>query len=327
MSTWRRRVNYIFIFINRAPPYVNDSQWDNILPFLERGFREGTIAVAPRGVNNEWNLHFRDETYPAMARLIENFILYANVNPNKVYLVGFSAGGDGAYQMAERIPHLLAGISPQGGHPNGVSTINQCNLPMYLAVGEKDAAYKRNKVMGEHYNNIIGNRQKYGGPYLAKCEVVSNSPHSFQCWIKPRKGYFNNDKNIVVTNDTAFDFLYANQRIPYPTEINLDTNIFRTPLRNHFSKRGNFFYFIEIGDKSTELIRLKINYQNCSIQVFEGNNFRIWINSKVFGNEIIAVNGNKIRLNKNNNLAKENMKLFCDPYYAFDSFIDVGSFN
>ena len=101
----------------QAAPSVNDSQWKNIIPFELNGFQNGTIAVAPRGINNAWNLHFIDESYPAFTRLIENYIIFKNVDPNRVYLMGFSAGGDGTYQVSERIPYMFAACSPQAGHP------------------------------------------------------------------------------------------------------------------------------------------------------------------------------------------------------------------
>ena len=39
-------------------------------------------------------------------RLIENMILFENVDPNRVYILGYSAGGDGVYQIAPRIVNL-----------------------------------------------------------------------------------------------------------------------------------------------------------------------------------------------------------------------------
>ena len=36
-------------------------------------------------------------------RLIENMILFENVDPNRVYFLGYSAGGDGVYQIAPRL--------------------------------------------------------------------------------------------------------------------------------------------------------------------------------------------------------------------------------
>ena len=315
----------------QAAPATNDSQWRDIIPFESNGFKNGTIAVAPRGLNNAWNLHFIDETYPAFTRLIENYIIFKNVDPNRVYLMGFSAGGDGTYQVSERIPYMLAACSPQAGHPNGVSTINLCNLPTYLAAGEKDGAFKRNQICVDYYRKILEQNGKYCGNYIAKVEVVAGSGHSFQCWRTPRNSFFNGDKQAKQSNDTAFTFMYSYTRNPNPSGISCDTKTFLTPLRNYYTQRGNFFYNIEIGKNPPELIQVQINYGNNTINVKEGNNFRINLNSGIFkkGN-VVAVTANgkteNYQLQRDGNYARNNMKLFCDPNYGYDSFIDIGNF-
>ena len=311
---------------------MNDSQWKDIIPFESGGFQNGTIAVAPRGINNEWNLHFLNESYPAITRLIEDYIIFRSVDPNRVYLMGFSAGGDGTYQLSERLPHLLAACSPQAGHPNGVSTINICNLPTYLAAGEKDGAFKRNQICVEYYNKIMGQNGKYLGRYIAKVEVVGGSGHSFQCWKRPRKSKFNGAKNITSSNETAFDFMYSHTRNPFPTDLSLDTKCFLTPLRNYYTQRGNTFYNIEVGKNPSNIIQVQINYNNNTIIVKEGSNFKINLSSNLFrnGDVVNVVEGGKTtqyRLQKDANYALNNMKLFCDPYYGFDSYVTVGNFQ
>ena len=316
----------------QCPASVNDSQWKNIIPFESSGFKDGTIAVAPRGINNAWNLHFIDESYPAYVRLIENYIIFKNVDPNRVYLMGFSAGGDGTYQVSERIPHLLAACSPQAGHPNGVRTINLCNLPTYLAAGEKDTSFKRNQICVDYYNQILGQNGKYCGNYIAKVEVVAGSGHSFQCWRVPRNSFFNGEKQAKKSNDTAFTFMYSYTRNPYPQGISCDVKTFLTKLRNYYSQRGNTFYNIEIGKTQSEIIQIQINYGNNTINVKEGNNFRINLLSSLFkkGNNVsVTANGKTevYQLQKDQNYAKNNMKLFCDPYYGYDSYINIGEFT
>ena len=311
---------------------MNDSQWKDIIPFESNGFKSGTIAVAPRGINNEWNLHFVDESFPSLTRLIENYIIFRSVDPNRVYLMGFSAGGDGTYQLSQRLPHLLAACSPQGGHPNGVSTINLCNLPIYLAAGEKDTSFKRNQICVEYYEKIVGQNGKYLGKYNAKVEVVAGSGHSFQCWKKPRKAFFNGAKNATTSNETAFDFMYSFTRNPFPSEISLDTKCFLTPLRNYYTQRGNTFYNIEVGRNPSNIIQVQINYNNNTITVKEGNNFKINLISSLFraGDVVNLISGGKTvqyRLQRDQNYARNNMKLFCDPYYGFDSYVTVGNFQ
>ena len=311
---------------------MNDSQWKDIIPFESGGFTNGTIAVAPRGINNEWNLHFIDESYPALTRLIEDYIIFRSVDPNRVYLIGFSAGGDGTYQLSERIPYLFAACSPQGGHPNNVSTINICNLPTYLAAGEKDTAFKRNQVCVDYYNQIVGQNGKYLGNYIAKVEVVAGSGHSFQCWKKPRRSFFNGSKNVSTSNETAFDFMYSHIRNPFPVGISLDTNCFLTKLRNYYTPRGNTFYNIEVGKNPSPIIQVQIDYNNNTITVKEGNNFKINLMSSLFGKgDVVNVTAEgktvQYKLQRDQNYARNNMKLYCDPYYSFDSYVTVGNFQ
>jgi poly(3-hydroxybutyrate) depolymerase len=311
---------------------MNDGQWKDIIPFENGGFQNGTIAVACRGITNTWNLHFVNESYPAITRLIEDYIIFRGVDPNRVYIMGFSAGGDGTYALSERLPHLLAACSPQGGHPNGVSTINLCNCPIYMAAGEKDSAFKRNQVCVEYYNKIMAQNGKYLGNYIAKVEVVGGSPHSFQCWKVPRKSYFNGSKSLSQTNETAFTFMYSHTRNPHPTDISLDTKTFLTPLRNYYTPRGNTFYNIELGRNPSPIIQVQINYNNNVITVKEGTNFKLNLVSSLFrgGDVVTVVAGGKstqYRLQRDANYAKNNMKLFCDPNYGYDSYITIGNFQ
>lgn len=310
---------------------TNDSQWQNILPFEKNGFKDGTIAVAPRGIEDTWNTHFVDETYPSIVRLIENYIIFRDVEPNRVFLMGFSAGGDGTYALSERIPFMFAACSPQAGHPNGVSTINLSNLPMYLAVGEKDTSYKRNEVAVEYYKQIIAQNGKYLGKYEAKCEVVGGSGHSFQCWKTPRNGFFNGEKDIKSINDTAFTFMYSKTRNPLPSDLSIDVKTWFTPLRNYYTQRGNTFYYIEVNENPPAMIQLSVDYNNNVVKIKQGTNFKINFISNKFkkGSTITIYEENnksyQVNLSSDSNYAKRNMQLYCDPNYGFDSYIIIGS--
>ena len=78
-------------------PDLNDSQWEDMQSYYTGGLDCG-VYVAVRGVRDTWDTHFNPESYPLYDRLIEYMILTENVNPNRVYLTGFSAGGDGIAQ-------------------------------------------------------------------------------------------------------------------------------------------------------------------------------------------------------------------------------------
>lgn len=317
-----------------CPKKDNDDQWRTIILFEDKGFINGTIAVAPRGITDTWNLHFVDESFPAITRLIENYIIFKNVNPNKVYLMGFSAGGDGTYNLTEKIPYLFAACSPQGGHPNDVEPRNLSNLPMYLACGELDRDYKRNEVCVEFYNKIIKEgRDGNLGNYVAKCEIVGNSPHSFQCWQTPRNSYFNGAKQLTKTNETAFTFMYSFTRNPMPSalSINVDRAFNLNPLRNFYTNRGNTFYYVEIGANQPKEIQLSIDYNRNTVNIKKGTNFKLNFISDYFkGNKQITIveenrRSYQIQLVKDPDYIRRNMSLYCDPYYGFDSYVIIGN--
>ena len=87
--------------------------------------------------------------FRSFQRLIENFVVEHGVSPNRVYLMGYSAGGDGVYQLAPRMADRFAAASMMAGHPNNANPLGLRNLPFMIFAGGKDAAYNRNKVAAE----------------------------------------------------------------------------------------------------------------------------------------------------------------------------------
>lgn len=139
-----------------APKEVNDRQYENQkkLYTVDEG-----IYLAPRAPTNTWNLWHESHIDVLFNRLIEDLIVLEDVNPDRVYLLGYSAGGDGVYQMAPRMADSWAGAAMMAGHPNGVSLLSLRNVPFALQVGGNDAAYNRNKV-GKEYGELLDKLQK-----------------------------------------------------------------------------------------------------------------------------------------------------------------------
>ena len=106
-----------------VPVGLNDSQWEHMKVYYKESIKEG-IYVATRGVSNSWDLHFRPESYVLYDRLIENMILFEEVNPDKVYIMGFSAGGDGVYRIATSLADRWAAASMSAGHAGHVKAKN-----------------------------------------------------------------------------------------------------------------------------------------------------------------------------------------------------------
>jgi transglutaminase-like putative cysteine protease/predicted esterase len=139
-----------------APKSVNDAQWENQkkLYTVDEG-----IYLAPRAPTNTWNLWHEGHIDRMFARLIEDLIVFEGVNPNRVYVLGYSAGGDGVYQIGPRMADHWAAAAMMAGHPNGVSMLSLRNVPFALQVGGNDSAYNRNKV-GKEYGEKLAALQK-----------------------------------------------------------------------------------------------------------------------------------------------------------------------
>ncbi|MEX2185692.1 MAG: transglutaminase domain-containing protein [Pirellulales bacterium] len=129
-----------------APKQVNDSQWENQKRLYD--LKEG-VYCAPRAPTDTWNLWHEGHIAPLFDRLIEDLIVFEDVDTERVYLMGYSAGGDGVFQLAPRMADRFAAAAMMAGHPNETSPLGLRNLPFTIHVGANDAAYNRNKIAAE----------------------------------------------------------------------------------------------------------------------------------------------------------------------------------
>lgn len=163
-----------------APAAVNESQWKNQIRLGDAYRPENAIYLAPRAPTNTWNLWHQAHIDTFIDRLIENFVVLEDVDPNRVYLMGYSAGGDGVYQLAPRIADRLAGAAAMGGHPNEASPLGLRNIAFALHTGGKDSAYKRNEVALEWKTNLKKLRAADPDGYRAQVEIHPDMGH----WMK-----------------------------------------------------------------------------------------------------------------------------------------------
>ena len=104
------------------------------------------MYLCPRAPTNTWMLWHESHIDTMFDRLIEDLIVLEDVDPNRVYLMGYSAGGDGVYQLAPRMADRFAAASMMAGHPNDASPLGLRNLPFSIHVGAVDNGFDRNKV-------------------------------------------------------------------------------------------------------------------------------------------------------------------------------------
>jgi hypothetical protein len=139
-----------------AAPEVNDSQWKNQIKLYQP---KNSLYIAPRAPTNTWNLWHEAHIDALFDRMIEDAIVLEGVDPNHVYIMGYSAGGDGVYQLAPRMADRLAAASMMAGHPNDASPLGLRNIGFTIHVGALDNGYDRNKV-AEKWKGLLDDLRK-----------------------------------------------------------------------------------------------------------------------------------------------------------------------
>lgn len=182
-----------------APARVNDQQWQNQIRLYAPA--EG-IVVAPRAPTNTWNLWHEGHIDNLLQRLIENMVAVRGVNPNKIYLMGYSAGGDGVYQLAPRMADRFAAASMMAGHPNDANPLGLRNLPFMIFMGGKDAAYKRNQIAA------------VWGEKLEKLRAGDSGGYRHKVTIYKELGHWMNGKDRE-----ALPWMAKNTRNPWPKKV------------------------------------------------------------------------------------------------------------
>ena len=160
-----------------APASVNESQWRNQVK-LGQGYHpaEG-IYLAPRAPTDTWDLWHQPHIDAFFHRLIEDLIVLDQVNPNRIYILGYSAGGDGVYQLAPRMADYWAAASMMAGHPNDASPLGLRNIGFAIQAGANDGAYHRNEIAAQWGQQLDELQKTDPGGYVHFVKVREGKGH------------------------------------------------------------------------------------------------------------------------------------------------------
>jgi poly(3-hydroxybutyrate) depolymerase len=156
---------------------TNDSQWENQIALVEGYAPKNALWIAPRAPSDEWNMWFTDDIDALFERLIANLVAFDGVDPNHVYLNGYSAGGDGAYQLGPRMADAWAGVGMSAGHPNDASPLSLRNTAFAIHVGGDDTSYDRNLKAAEWGKALDDLAASDVGGYPHQWQVHAGLPH------------------------------------------------------------------------------------------------------------------------------------------------------
>jgi poly(3-hydroxybutyrate) depolymerase len=157
-----------------APAGVNDGQWQNQVKLYQP---PDSLYVVPRAPTDNWNLWHEAHVDQLFGRLIQDAIVLGDVNPNRVYVMGYSAGGDGVYQLAPRMADRWAAAAMMAGHPNDASPLGLRNIGFTIHVGANDAGYHRNKVAADWAEQLDALRKSDPAGYRHEVSIHEGRGH------------------------------------------------------------------------------------------------------------------------------------------------------
>ncbi len=163
---------------------------------------ENGILFTPRSPSNTWNMWFQSHVDTFFNRIIQNMIAFHNVDPNKIYIMGRSAGGDGIYQVAPRMADRFAAAAMSAGHPNDSSPLGLRNTAFTIHMGENDSLYNRNDMAVKWGNDLKKLNEEDPEGYRYYIKIYKNKGH----WM---------DNLEASALDWMSDFI----RNPYPSKV------------------------------------------------------------------------------------------------------------
>lgn len=285
-----------------CPKEVNDEQWMNQIYLYEPA--EG-VYIAPRAPWNTSDLWHRKGLDELLEEVIEACVVFEGVNPNKVYLLGYSAGGDGVWRVAPRMADKWAAASMMAGHPGDASQLNLMNLPFMIWMGEHDHYYDRNKLALEKAQLMDSLQAANPGLYTHSNNIIKDKGH----WMER-------------IDTTAISWMAQYRRNPYPKKV---------MWRQELVTRSHFYWLAAPAEELQQgkTIAASITGNTIDIQQCDYSRLTIYLNDSLvdLDNEVtVRYKGKRVACVKpKRTIANMHRNLFerGDRSYAFPAIIEV----
>ena len=235
---------------------VNDGQWRNQIGLYEP--KEG-LYVAPRAPEDDWNMWFKPYMKYFYDELIKSAISIMGVNPDKIYITGYSAGGDGLYRIAPLLSDRFASAAMMAGQPGDISPLSLYNLPYAIWMGENDSNFQRNEC-ALNWCNMLDS--------LQKCNNEDSYIHSFN--LVKDKGHW-----MDRADTAAIEWMASYTRNPYPEKI---------VWKNDTDIKPEYFYWVSIDDeneRSASFVEISRNKNTFTIDHCSSSKLSLYLNDDI----------------------------------------------
>jgi len=178
---------------------VNTSEWQAQMRLTQRAYKPAGLYFIPRMAHDRWGRWWMKHNIDIFTRMIRDAILFNDVNPNKVYIMGISQGGYGTCHLS---PLLADQFAAAGSMAGGMMTVteNLRNLPFRSDIGEKDTMYDRINLADALHTQLD--------------KLKSKDPEGYENVLAIQKG-----RGHGIDYSKSPSWLAEHTRNPYPEKI------------------------------------------------------------------------------------------------------------
>ena len=298
------------------------------------------IYIVPYGITVSWDEHYQPESYVFYDEIIETAAALYQGDINRVYLLGFSSGGDGVYAIAPHMADRFAAVNMSAGYPHVLKIGNMYNLPICLQMGENDSAWDRNTAVAEYDALLYEYANRFGGgfPHDTYIHVRGTHNQGWSDWGDQEQSVITGAevakwaKNRSSAKQTkcctdAVSWLRRNTRDPLPQRVVWETEIYA-------EQRSSYaFYWLDRDEELTDVtVDASYDRDSNSVQIrecdAEKGTLKIYLNPKmldVFAPVQVEVRGKTVSVQPvvSERIMHETLNARGDQNYIFTSEIDI----
>lgn len=166
---------------------VNSREWQAQKTLFAKVYQAPGLYFVPRMADDRKGRWWFDHNQQAFALVIARAILFRDVDPDRVYLMGISEGGYGAIRFAANRPDRFAGCGGMAAaEPLSTSPPeNLRNVAFRIDIGEKDTMYDRVGLARRMGEALAGLKAKDPGGYDFVVNVQAGRGHGVDYSLTP----------------------------------------------------------------------------------------------------------------------------------------------
>lgn len=128
---------------------LDASAVDSVETYLRVHKMKAVFLLPQCGKDRVWNESARQQPVPmtdVLAQWLQDFLTTHDIDTDRIYMTGYSAGGSGAWRMVNDCPQLFAAACIAAANPLMVEEGNVCRTPIYAVAGSKDNIMDADKI-------------------------------------------------------------------------------------------------------------------------------------------------------------------------------------